>query len=277
MGRFENKVALVTGAARSQGRAIAVLLAEEGADVICVDALTPYASMQYDMATADDLAETVAMIEKHGRRAVAAKADVRDFGQLDAAVSGGVEQLGRLDLVVANAGIAPPSRLVHETDLAVWNDVIDTNLTGVFHTLKAALPPILAGAHGGSIVLTASGAGLKGAPHLAHYTAAKHGVIGIMRSAAKEYAAQFVRVNAIAPTAVDTAMIMHDNHYRQFRPDLENPTQADMEVVMRDFNVLPVPWVEVRDTRDATAWLLSDEARYVTGVVLPVDAGMSMK
>lgn len=277
MGRFEGKVAFITGAGRSQGRAVAVRLAEEGADIICVDALTSYSTMEYEMSTADDLAETVRMIEAHGRRVVARKADVRDFVQLEDAVAEGIAAFGHLDLVLANAGIAPPSDATHQVGLDVWQDVIDTNLTGVFHTVRATLPPMIAGGQGGSIVITASGAGLKGAPHLVHYTAAKHGVIGVMRTVAKEYASHFIRANVIAPTAVDTAMIMHDNHYRQFRPDLDNPTQADMAEPLRALNVLPIPWVEVRDTRDATLWLLSDEARYVTGVVLPVDAGMSMK
>jgi (+)-trans-carveol dehydrogenase len=277
MDRFAGKVALITGAARSQGRAVAVRVAEEGADVICIDALTPYSSVGYDMPGVDDLAETARLVEATGRRAVARKADVRRYDEVAAVVAEGVAAFGRLDLVLASAGIAPLGDLTHEASLDVWNDVIDTNLTGVFHTVRAALGPMVDAGNGGSLVLISSGSGLKGTPHLVHYTAAKHGVIGIMRTIAMEYAQHFIRANVIAPTAVATPMIMNDALYRLFRPELENPTADDMSETMQLLNLLPVPWIEVRDTCNAATWLFSDEARYLTGVVLPVDAGMSMK
>jgi (+)-trans-carveol dehydrogenase len=274
-GRVEGKVAFITGAARGQGRSHAVTLAREGADIIAVDIAAQIASVPYPMATPEDLAQTVKEVEATGRRIVATVADVRDYDALKQALHEGVAQLGRLDIVSANAGITSYGRA---EDLAgqTWQDVIDVNLTGEWHAAKAAIPHLRA-AGGGSIILTSSDAGLKPLQNLAHYVAAKHGVIGLMRTLALELAPDFIRVNALAPTTVDTPMVMNEATYRLFRPDLDNPTAEDMAEASRATNVLPIAWVEPVDISNAVLWLASDEARYVTGVALPVDAGQVIK
>jgi SDR family mycofactocin-dependent oxidoreductase len=275
-GRVEGKVAFITGAARGQGRSHAITLAREGADIIAVDIAAQIASVPYPMATPEDLAQTVKEIEATGRRIVAAQVDVRDYDALKQALDEGVAQLGRLDIVSANAGIVSYGRA---EDLAgqTWQDVIDVNLTGEWHAAKAAIPHLRAGGRGGSMILTSSDAGLKPLQNLAHYVAAKHGVIGLMRTLALELAPDFIRVNALAPTTVDTPMVMNEATYRLFRPDLDNPTAEDMAEASRATNVLPIAWVEPVEISNALLWLASDEARYVTGVALPVDAGQAIK
>jgi SDR family mycofactocin-dependent oxidoreductase len=276
MGRLEGKVAFVTGAARGQGRSHAVRLAEEGADVIAVDICEEIDSVKpfYHGATEADLAETVKEVEALDRRIVATQADVRDYDALSAAVDAGVAQLGRLDIVAANAGIfvfGDTTETVTERD---WADVIDINLTGVWHTCKAAIPHLAAG---GSVVITSSAAGLKGTPNVAPYTASKHAVVGLMRTLALELAPRMIRVNSVHPTGVDTDMIQNDATYRLFMPDVERPTREQAADRFAATNALPVPWVTPRDISNAVLWLSSDEARYVTGVTLPVDAGYTIK
>ena len=276
-GRLQGKVAFVTGAARGQGRSHAVRMAEEGADIIAVDICEDIESVTaYDLATEADLAETVKLVEALDRRIVAEKADVRDIEALTAAVERGVAQLGRLDIVSANAGIVSYGTLA-ELPEQTWQDMIDVNLTGEWHAAKAAIPHLRAGGRGGSIILTSSDLGLKAAANQAHYVAANHAVIGLMRTLALELAADFIRVNALAPTAVDTPMVMNSATYRLFRPDLENPTADDLAGPAAALNALPIPWVEPVDISNAVLWLASDEARYVTGVALPVDAGVVIK
>ena len=275
-GRVEGKVAFITGAARGQGRSHAITLAREGADIIAVDIAAQIASVPYPMATPQDLAQTVKEVETLDRRIVATDVDVRDYDALKQALDDGVAQLGRLDIVSANAGIVSYGR-VEELSEQTWRDVIDVNLTGEWHAAKAAIPHLRAGGRGGSIILTSSDAGLKALQNLAHYVAAKHGVIGLMRTLALELAPDFIRVNALAPTSVNTPMIMNEPTYRLFRPDLENPTAEDMAGPATAVNVLPIPWVEPVDISNAVLWLASDEARYVTGVALPVDAGIVIK
>jgi (+)-trans-carveol dehydrogenase len=275
-GKLEGKVAFVTGAARGQGRSHAVRLAQEGADIIAVDLCAQVASVPYPMATTEDLAQTVKEVEALDRRIVAAQADVRDYDALKQALDDGVAQLGRLDVVSANAGIVSYGR-VEELPEQTWRDVIDVDLTGEWHAAKAAIPHLRAGGRGGSIILTSSDAGLKALQNLAHYVAAKHGVIGLMRTLALELAADFIRVNALAPTSVNTPMIMNEPTYRVFRPDLENPTAEDMAGSATAVNVLPIPWVEPVDISNAVLWLASEESRYVTGITLPVDAGAAIK
>jgi (+)-trans-carveol dehydrogenase len=274
-GRVEGKVAFITGAARGQGRSHAITLAREGADIIAVDIAAQIASVPYPMATPQDLAQTVKEVEATGRRIVATQADVRDYDALKQALDEGVAQLGRLDIVSANAGIVSYGRA---EDLAeqTWQDVIDVNLTGEWHAAKAAIPHLRA-AGGGSMILTSSDAGLKPLQNLAHYVAAKHGVIGLMRTLALELAPDFIRVNALAPTTVDTPMVMNEATYRLFRPDLEHPTAEDMAEASRATNVLPIAWVEPVEISNALLFLASDEARYITGVALPVDAGQAIK
>jgi (+)-trans-carveol dehydrogenase len=275
-GRVEGKVAFITGAARGQGRSHAITLAREGADIIAVDICAQVGSVPYPMATPEDLAQTVKEVETLDRRIVATDVDVRDYDALKQALDDGVAQLGRLDIVSANAGIVSYGR-VEELPEQTWRDVIDVNLTGEWHAAKAAIPHLRAGGRGGSIILTSSDAGLKALQNLAHYVAAKHGVIGLMRTLALELAADFIRVNALAPTSVNTPMIMNEPTYRVFRPDLQNPTAEDMTGPATALNVLPIPWVEPVDISNAVLWLASDESRYVTGITLPVDAGAAIK
>jgi (+)-trans-carveol dehydrogenase len=274
-GRVEGKVAFITGAARGQGRSHAVTLAREGADIIAVDIAKQVDSVPYPMATAEDLAETVRQVEALDRRIVAAQADVRDYDALKQALDDGVAQLGRLDIVSANAGISSYGTLADLPE-QTWQDVIDTDLTGVWHAAKAAIPHLRA-AGGGSMILTSSTMGLMALPNTGHYTAAKHGVVGLMRTLALELAPDFIRVNSVHPTSVDTDMIQNPATYRLFRPDLENPTADDMAGAARALNALPIPWVEPADISNAVLWLASDESRYVTGITLPVDAGSLIK
>jgi (+)-trans-carveol dehydrogenase len=271
-GRVEGKVAFITGAARGQGRSHAVRLAQEGADIIAVDLCAQVDSVPYPMSTPEDLAQTVKEVEALDRRIVATQADVRDYAGLKKALDEGVAQLGRLDIVSANAGIVSYDR-ADELPEQSWQDVIDTNLTGVWHAAKAAIPHLRAGGRGGSIILTSSTAGLKGYQNLAHYVSAKHGVVGLMRTLALELAPDMIRVNSVHPTSVDTDMIQNDATYRLFRPDLENPGRQDMAEAGTGINALPIPWVEPVDISNAVLFLASDEARYITGVTLPVDAG----
>lgn len=276
-GRVEGKVALVTGAARSQGRSHALRLAQEGADIIAVDLCGPVESIgMYAPATEADLAETVRQVEALDRRIVATRADVRDTDAMTAAVADGVAQLGRLDIVLANAGVFEISPALDVTD-AMWREMIDINLTGVWNTCKVALPHLLEAGRGGSIVLTSSTAGLKGTPNTIHYTAAKHGVVGIMRTLANEFGHASIRVNSVHPTGVDTPMIQNEKTWGLFAPDDPAPSREKAAPIFETTNVLPVPWVDPVDISNAILFLVSDEARYVTGVTLPVDAGFTVK
>jgi SDR family mycofactocin-dependent oxidoreductase len=271
----EGKVAFITGAARGQGRSHAIRLAEEGADIIAVDICQQLDTVPYAMATPDDLAETVKRVEALDRRIVATQADVRDYGALKGALDAGVAELGRLDIVCANAGIFSFS--TEELDERMWKDMIDVNLTGVWHTTRAAVPHLVEGGRGGSIILTSSTAGLMGFPNFAHYVSAKHGVVGLMRTLALELAPHMIRVNSVHPTSVDTDMIQNKATYDLFAPDLENPTREQVGERFQALNALPIMWVEPRDISNAVLFLASDEARYITGVTLPVDAGSTQK
>jgi (+)-trans-carveol dehydrogenase len=276
MGRVEGKVAFITGAARGQGRSHAIRLAEEGADIIAVDVLEPVPGAPYDASTEADLAETVRAVEALDRRIVASKADVRDYDALRSALDEGVAQLGRLDIVSANAGISTAMAPADQLSEEIWLDMIDVNLNGVWRTAKAAIPHLKA-AGGGSMILTSSDAGLFAFPNIAHYVSAKHGVVGLMRTLALELAPDMIRVNSVHPTTVDTPMVNNEATYRLFRPDLEHPTVDDFKAAAMGINALPIPWVDARDISNAVLWLASDEARYVTGVALPVDAGAFVK
>ncbi|KRE28804.1 3-ketoacyl-ACP reductase [Mycobacterium sp. Soil538] len=277
-GRVEGKVAFITGAARGQGRSHAVRLAEEGADIIAVDVCGPVSEdSQIAPATPDDLAQTADLVKGRNRRIVTAEVDVRDYQALAAAVDSGVEQLGRLDIVVANAGIGNGGQTLDKTSEADWTDMIDVNLAGVWKTVKAAVPHMISGGQGGSIILTSSVGGLKAYPHTGHYIAAKHGVIGLMRTFAVELGQHFIRVNAVCPTNVNTPMFMNDGTMKLFRPDLENPGPEDLKVAAQFMHVLPVGWVEPVDISNAVLFLASDEARYITGLPVTVDAGSMLK
>jgi (+)-trans-carveol dehydrogenase len=275
-GRVEGKVALITGAARGQGRSHAVRLAQEGADIIAVDHCADIETVSYPMATAADLEATAKEVEALGRRVHTAHADVRDFGSLKAAVDAGVAELGRLDIVSANAGILSNGQS-HELSEETWGTMIDINLSGVWRTCKAAIPHLIAGGRGGSIILTSSVAGLRSYNGVSHYVSAKHGVVGLMKTLAQELAPHSIRVNTVNPTQVDTDMIQNESMYHLFCPDIENPTRAEFGAASAATILLPVDWVESIDVSNALLFLASDEARYITGVALPVDAGAAVK
>jgi SDR family mycofactocin-dependent oxidoreductase len=275
-GRVAGRVALVTGAARGQGRSHAVRLAEEGADVIAVDVCRQIPSVPFPMATADDLAETARLVEQLGARVVTQVADVRDLEALRRVCDAGAAALGGIDIVCANAGIVSHAPFA-AMDVQMWTDVIDVNLTGVFNTVKAALPYLILAGPRGSVVITGSGAALRGSAGIAHYTAAKAGVLGLGRSLAAELGPHRVRVNVVVPGNVDTDMIANDSTYRLFRPDLEQPAREDVTARFAAMQVLPVPWVEPVDVSNAVLFLASDEARYITGVALPVDGGALLR
>lgn len=277
MSSLEGKVAFITGVGKGQGRSHAVRLAREGADIIGIDALKTYPWMNYPLAEQADVEEMARLVEAEGRRLVFHRADVTDLASLEAALEAGVGELGRLDVVAANAGAFPKGSLTWEADPAAWRECVEVNLTGVFHTVHAAVPHLLGGGRGGSIVITSSGAALVAGSYLSDYSAAKAGLLSLTRTLAVELAPHWVRVNAICPGAVDTDMIANEALYKMFRPDLEAPTREDTLEIWRSKHLLPVPWLEPADISNALAWLVSDEARLVTGVVLPVDAGNTIK
>jgi (+)-trans-carveol dehydrogenase len=276
-GRVEGKVAFVTGAARGQGRSHAVRLAQEGADIIAVDICRGFADSTAPASTPEDLAETADMIKNLDRRVVTEIVDVREYDALKTALDNAVEQLGRLDIVVANAGIGTTGVKLHKMREDIWNETIDVNLGGVWKTVKAGVPHLLAGGRGGSIIITSSVGGTKAYPHVGHYIAAKHGVVGLMRTFAVELGAKSIRVNTVHPTHVNTPLLMNEATYRLFRPDLENPGPDDLAPICQSFHFLPIPWVQPVDVSNAVLFLASDEARYITGVRLPVDAGSLLK
>jgi SDR family mycofactocin-dependent oxidoreductase len=269
---LEGKVAFITGAARGQGRAHAIRLAREGAKIIGLDVCEDFGSMDYPNATEADLAETVKMVEAKGGAMIATKADVREYAAVKKAVDEGVERYGRLDIVIANAGIV---RLGDEPDdwLTLWNDIIGTNLTGVFHTLKATVPHLIEGGNGGSIVITSSTAGIKGTgTHKTGgiaYTAAKRGLVGMMQCFANDLAKHMIRVNTIHPTGVLTGMTMNEAMGRMVASG--DPALSAMQ------NALPIQILEAEDIANAVAWLVSDEAKFITGIQLPLDAGFTIR
>jgi (+)-trans-carveol dehydrogenase len=274
MGRLEGKVAFITGVARGQGRSHAIRLAEEGADIVGVDSLADFGTTAYPMPTQDDLDETTVLVEKTGRRAILSRADVRDREGLQRAVSDGVADLGRLDIVCANAGIMPIGRPLWEISAAQWQSVIDINLTGVFNTLAVTVPPMRAAGNGGSIILTASAAGLRFGLNLGDYAATKAGVIALAKTLANEVAAERIRVNAICPGAVATPMITaNEELFKLFRPDVENPTLQDCEPAFKTLMPMGGPWLAPEDVSNMVVFLASDEASSVTGTAMSVDQG----
>lgn len=266
--RFAGKVAFITGAARGQGRAHAVRLASEGADIIAIDSCADVASAGYPGATVEDLAETVKLVEKQGRRIVAHQTDVRDFAALQGVLQAAVSELGRLNVVIANAGICTVGRF-WEISADQWRDTIDTNLTGVFHTAKAAAPIMIEQATGGSMVFVSSVAGLKGSPFLAAYVASKHGVTGLTRALANELSIYDIRVNSIHPAGVSAGM--------QAPGMQELLDDAATTLAPLYMTSLPYTGLQVEDVAYAVAWLTSDEAKYITGIQLPIDLGMNAR
>ncbi|MFM2069888.1 MAG: hypothetical protein RLZZ623_151 [Actinomycetota bacterium] len=269
---LDGRVAFITGAARGQGRAHAVRLAREGVKIIGVDICEDIASMDYPNASEADLADTVRQVEALGGAMIASKADVRDYAAIQTAVDQGVERYGRLDIVIANAGIV---RLGDEPDdfVTLWRDIVDTNLTGVFLTVKACTPHLIAGGEGGSIVITSSSAGLKGtgSPKTggAAYTAAKRGLVGYMQVIANDLAPHMIRVNTIHPTGVATGMTMNEAMMRMVSSG--DPALSSMQ------NALPIEILQPEDIANAVAWLVSDEMRFITGAAIPLDAGFTIR
>jgi SDR family mycofactocin-dependent oxidoreductase len=275
MGRLHGKVALITGAARGIGRAQAVRFAQEGADIIALDICGPVDTVVVPPATPADLEETERLVWGAGRRIQTEIVDVRDAEALEDAITRGAAQFGGLDTVCATAGITSRG-MATELDEATWQTMLDVNLTGVWRTCKVAAPHLIARGSG-SVTLVSSIAGLRGLVGVAHYTAAKHGVVGLMRTLANELAPHNIRVNSVHPTNVDTPMIQNDHVRGAFRPDLEHVTREQFAEAACSMNMLPIPWVEALDVANACLFLASDEARYITAITLPVDAGSTQR
>lgn len=274
MGRLDNKVAFITGVARGQGRAEALKLASEGADIIGVDACAPIATNVAEGATLADLEDTERAVKELGRTMVSAQVDVRDFAGLKAALDEGVRQIGRLDIVVANAGMWNYG-LTEDITEEMWDVVQDVNLKGVWHTAKAAIPILKQQNEGGSMIFTTSSMATIGAPNMSPYCAAKHGVSGLVKTIAMELAPYKVRVNSVAPTTVNTKLIHNRPTYALFAPDLpeDQLTRENVEPRFATIPLLDLAWIEPEDIANAVAYLASDDARYVTGLDLRVDAG----
>jgi len=283
MGRVAGKVAFITGAGQGQGRAHAIRLGSEGADVIITDIAAPYPQrVHYRAATEADLNETKELVEKTGARCVSAVADVRDRGALQAAADAGLAAFGRLDIVVANAGVIT----FHDSSLEITDDIyhliVGTCLTGVWNTIQVTAPPMIQAARGGSMILTSSAAGLRGQPHYAHYAAAKHGVVGLMRTFANELAEHRIRVNTVHPTGVGSPGMGSDTGVPELYARSRYFHLSGMNM-LPDLDTLPgsefAPVSTLNETEIANAvlFLASDEARYITGTTLPVDAGNTNK
>jgi SDR family mycofactocin-dependent oxidoreductase len=274
MNRLKGKVAYITGAARGQGRSHAIRFAEEGADIIAVDLCADVDTVPYPGATAGDLRHTIECVETIGQRIFARRADVRDVAALRQVANDGIDELGNIDIVVANAGVVSAAPVL-QLDEASWQTVIDINLTGVWKTMKAVVPKLVSAGRGGSVILTSSVLGLIAFPNVAHYVAAKHGVTGLMKSLAIELAPNSIRVNSIHPGTVDTPMIMNEAALRLFTGGRGN-TPEEAAAVMTGVHALPVPWVEPVDVSNAAVYLASDESRYLTGSSIVIDAGEGM-
>jgi SDR family mycofactocin-dependent oxidoreductase len=274
-GRVQDKVAFITGAARGQGRAHAVRLAGEGAHIVAVDLCEQIESNPYPLATPEDLAETGRLVEAAGRSCVAVKADVRDPSQLRAAVGEGLDRLGRLDIVVANAGILPSGP---EKGASAFIDAVQVDFVGVLNTVEAALPHLPDGA---SVIVTGSTAGLMPnttdnpamGPGGAGYSFAKQALVPLVEQLALHLASRFIRVNAVHPTNCNTHLLHHDNLYQLFRPDIEHPTREDVLPAFETFQAMPIPYIEPEDMADLVLFLASDESKYITGHQIRVDAG----
>jgi SDR family mycofactocin-dependent oxidoreductase len=275
MGLLEGKVAFITGAARGQGRSHAIRLSEEGADIVGVDLCADIGTVPYPLGREEELQETADLVEKTGQQALVQQADVRRCQELRDAVAAGLARFGHIDIVVANAGIATLGAEVSDEDAETrWDDVIAVNLTGVWNTLRACAPPMVERGEGGSIILTSSTAGLKGVSSpvmLGHeaYVASKHGVVGLMRQYAMELAQASIRVNSVHPNGVDTPMVNN--------PAVDKFVGEFPDAFASFANLLPVGSLQPRDISDAVLFLASDQARYITGITLPVDAGYTAK
>ena len=275
MQRFHDKVVLITGGARGQGRSHALHFAREGADVVVCDLSADISTVPYGLGTVEDLDETRKLVEAEGRRCLSLVADVRDGAQLGSVVEAAIAEFGRVDVLVANAGIAGISTIAEMSD-DMWHNMLDVNLSGVFKAIRAVLPHMIERRRG-RIVATSSIAGRLGAPNIGHYVAAKWGVIGLVKSTALEVADKGITVNAVAPTSVDTKMIQNEAFWRLFVTDIEEPTREQVEAAFATLHPMPVPWLAPADVSAAVLFLASDEAKYITGEVLPVAAGWNAR
>lgn len=273
MGRMDGKVVLITGGARGQGRSHAILMAEEGADVVVTDICEDFELVDYDGATPADLAETVRLVEKTGRRCLSYQVDARSLSAMRTAVDAAVAELGRLDTVIINHGISSRHDIESDNVDDVWDLIIDVNLSAVFKTVRAVVPHLKE--NGGSIQVTASAAALVPLFGNTAYATAKHGLIGLVKTLAAELSKYWIRVNAVCPTAVATPLFLNDAHVRAFCGDDPSKTVEDMKWPAQSLNLLPVPWIEPEAISAAMLYLASDDGKYVTGVALPVDAGMT--
>ncbi|GHI92524.1 mycofactocin-coupled SDR family oxidoreductase [Streptomyces olivaceus] len=275
MGRVAGKVALVTGAARGMGRSHAVRLAQQGADIIAVDLCADLETAPYPGADGQDLSSTTQLVEQLGRRILARRADTRNSDELQDVVDEAIAEFGHIDVVCANAGMSSFGFSWELTDEA-WQEIIDVNLTGSWKTVKAVIPHMIERNEGGSLVFISSTAGLIGVPTMAHYTASKHGVVGLMRALAVELAPHSIRVNSVNPGNVDTPMVNNAPMRKIYLPEVSDPTPEDANEVMKEMSALPTGWLDSQGVSDAVVYLASEEARHITGITLPVDAGMML-
>ncbi|MGV0807989.1 mycofactocin-coupled SDR family oxidoreductase [Mycolicibacterium setense] len=276
MGRVEGKVAFVTGAARGQGRSHAIKLAQEGANIIAVDLCAPVTGAPYAMATPEDLDETVHLVEEVGGKIIAHAADVRDLDALTSVVDEGVAMFGRLDIILGNAGVVTYGKL-SEMTADRWQEMMDINLTGVWKTVRAGVQQMIAAGNGGSIVLTSSTAGMFAYDNIGHYVTAKHGLVGLTKSLAKELGEHNIRVNSVHPSNVRTPMLDNPGTRKMFRPDLDDPQLEDVVDAFASVHVLNIPWLEPEDISNLILFLVSDDSRFVTGAQYVADAGMLIK
>ncbi len=273
MSRLQGKVALITGAARGQGRSHALRLADEGADIIALDVCAQIATVPYPMSDSDDLVTTVDLVKSRGRRVFAAEVDVRDLAGLEKAVQEGVSELGRLDVVVANAGTLNDTAALWELSEEQFQDQIDVNLTGVWKTIKATVPTLLAQNEGGAFILISSISGLTVELNVGHYAASKHGVNGLMRTLSGELAPYGIRVNSINPTNVNTLMINNPRYNRLFAGGVEGATQEQALPALTAMHALAIPFLDPVDVSNAVVYLAGEDGRYITGTTLVLDAG----
>jgi (+)-trans-carveol dehydrogenase len=273
MGKFDGKVVLITGGAGGQGRSHAVHFAREGADVILTDICRQLPGVNYRMSDKSDLDETVAQVEALDRRCLAYVADASDANRMKEAVDEAVADFGRLDIVVIAHGIGGPHVPDDPAGWEVWDTVISANLTGVFKSVSVCIPHMRE--RGGSIIVTGSASSLVAIYNNPSYTASKHGLVGLVKSLAADLAQNWIRVNLIAPTGVNTILMVNDFNAKRFAPGKENPTAEDMKVPAQALNQLPIPWIESEDVSKSVLFLASDDAKYITGITMPIDAGMT--
>jgi SDR family mycofactocin-dependent oxidoreductase len=276
MGQLDGQVAFITGLARGQGRSHALTLAREGADIIGLDLCGEIGSTTYPGSTPDDLDETERLIKEIGRRAVLSRADVRDYAQVEEAFQRGLQQLGRVDIVIPNAGICAGGK-TWEIAVEAWRETLDINLTGAWHAVKAAVPTLISQGTGGSVVFIGSTEALKGAENMSSYAASKHGITGLMTCLARELGQYNIRVNSVNPTCVDTNMIQNPYVWGLFQPDNPHPTRESVEGAFAGTHILPVPWMEPIDVSRSILYLVGESGRYITASTLTIDAGFIVK